>query len=196
VSYGDCDSQPVTGKTYKPAGKPCNICGGVITWQCRIDGKPCHVDASGYAIGDGCCPGPKKKLAPNAKYVAVARPPTPGNFVKLFEEARVKAIQSVARIHEAILIAEHIIGTIHAETGQLADKAAVWNAMKNSEREAWLAGKLEQVGFPTEQPMHAAALIARADAESRKWFAGSGVLDVLLNWAEIARIDLGFEVLS
>jgi len=194
VSYGSYDTAPVTGTRYQPASKPCNICGEPITWGCRIEGRPAHIDASGFVIGDGRCPGPKKRAAPDAKYQATPRPPTPGNFLKLFEEARVQAIQASAKMHAAIVMAESIIENAASANGLSREAVEHWNKLTNAERAAYLAERLEQAGFPTDHPAHAHVLIARAEKESDRWFAGCGAIDVLLNWCDIAGISLPFEV--
>lgn len=190
------DTAPVTGKAYRLAGKPCIICGDPITWEFRVDGKPGHVDDSGYAIKDGRCPGPKRQPGhkPGTAYHGVARPPTPGNFKKLVAEARVMLIKANAKACEAIAIAEHI------ERATLSDddsdeRAAQWNRLNHAEKKAYLAGLLSQSGFPTEHPMTQTAIIARAEREAQSWMAGDTAIDVLLAWAQqIAGIDLGFEV--
>lgn len=41
----------------KIARIPCNQCGGLISWDKKIDGRfPAHVDKSGFIIDDGSCP--------------------------------------------------------------------------------------------------------------------------------------------
>lgn len=42
---------------YQIAKKPCKFCGGLITWDKKINGKfPAHVETNGYIINDGGCP--------------------------------------------------------------------------------------------------------------------------------------------
>jgi len=52
--------QTKTRRKYKIAGKPCKICGGLISWDDydtkNKTGRPVHVDADGYKVGVGSCP--------------------------------------------------------------------------------------------------------------------------------------------
>ncbi len=48
------------GRKYNISGKPCRMCGGLISWDDydtkNRTGRPVHVDEDGYKVGDGSCP--------------------------------------------------------------------------------------------------------------------------------------------